>query len=75
MFRPERFMEAEREGHRIEMEKQVELAFGYGRWMCAGKPVAMMELSKVFFEVSFDCYTFCHVLRYLFLCCEAASVF
>ncbi|KAH8880933.1 cytochrome P450 [Thozetella sp. PMI_491] len=50
VFRPERFLEASDE-HRIEMERNVELAFGYGRWMCAGKPIAFLELNKLFFEL------------------------
>ncbi|CAJ2501911.1 Uu.00g047640.m01.CDS01 [Anthostomella pinea] len=50
LFRPERFLEAD-EATRAEMERNVELVFGYGRWMCAGKPVAFMELNKVFFEL------------------------
>ncbi|KAI1499378.1 pisatin demethylase [Biscogniauxia marginata] len=50
VFRPERFLVAD-EATRAEMERNVELVFGYGRWMCAGKPVAFMELHKVFFEV------------------------
>lgn len=51
VFRPERFTEAS-EDDRQEMERLVELCFGHGRYMCAGKPVAFMELNKVFFEVS-----------------------
>lgn len=50
MFRPERFLEIN-EAARSEMQRNVELNFGYGRWMCAGKPLALMELNKVFFEV------------------------
>ncbi|KAH8893084.1 BcABA1, cytochrome P450 monooxygenase [Thozetella sp. PMI_491] len=50
LFRPERFTDAP-DDVRVEMERVVELAFGYGRWMCAGKPVAFMELNKVFFEL------------------------
>ncbi|KAI0485538.1 pisatin demethylase [Xylaria cf. heliscus] len=50
LFRPERFMEAD-EQKRTEMERLVELGFGYGRWQCAGKPVAFMELNKVCFEL------------------------
>ncbi|KAI2640812.1 BcABA1, cytochrome P450 monooxygenase [Hypomontagnella submonticulosa] len=50
LFRPERFMEAD-EATRGEMERNVELVFGYGRWMCAGKPVAFMELNKIYFEL------------------------
>lgn len=51
LFRPERWMEASG-AERAEMERQVETAFGHGRWMCAGKPIAFMELFKTFFEVS-----------------------
>lgn len=50
LFRPERWMEASGP-QRGEMERQVETAFGHGRWMCAGKPIAFMELFKTFFEV------------------------
>ena len=51
LFRPERFMKVD-EATRAEMERTVELVFGYGRWMCAGKPVAFTELNKIYFEVS-----------------------
>jgi cytochrome P450 len=54
IFRPERFLEAEKLGgaaSRLRMERDVELVFGYGRWQCAGKTVAFMELSKIYFEV------------------------
>ncbi|KAI0888215.1 cytochrome P450 [Annulohypoxylon maeteangense] len=50
MFRPERFLELDQKA-RAEMERNVELSFGYGRWMCAGKPIAFMELNKIFFEL------------------------
>ncbi|ROW08641.1 hypothetical protein VPNG_06154 [Cytospora leucostoma] len=49
-FRPERFLGLE-EGRLAEMRRNVELTFGYGRWMCAGKPIAFMELNKVYFEL------------------------
>lgn len=50
-FRPERWLEAKGEKLR-EMESTMELVFGYGRWQCLGKNVAMIELNKVFIEVS-----------------------
>lgn len=48
--RPERFVECTSE-KRTEMERTVELAFGSGRWMCAGKLVAFTQMSKVIFEL------------------------
>jgi cytochrome P450 len=33
------------------MERQADLTFGYGRFACLGKPVALMELNKVFVEL------------------------
>lgn len=53
VFRPERYLELDQKA-RSEMERNVELSFGYGRWMCAGKPIAFMELNKIFFEVMFE---------------------
>lgn len=54
LFRPERWLEAaaESEARLTEMRRTVELVFGYGRWACAGKPIAFLELNKVFVEVS-----------------------
>ncbi|KAK7715156.1 hypothetical protein SLS64_003853 [Diaporthe eres] len=55
IFRPERFTEAN-DDRRAEMYRTTELIFGSGRWQCAGKSLAFMELNKVFFELlrSFD---------------------
>ncbi|KAK1975068.1 pisatin demethylase [Colletotrichum cereale] len=50
VFRPERFMELDKAA-RTEMERAVELAFGYGQHMCVGKNVAFMELNKAVFEL------------------------
>ncbi|KAI1117112.1 cytochrome P450 [Nemania sp. NC0429] len=50
MFRPERFLEAD-EATRTEMIRNVELTFGYGRWMCAGKAIAFLEMNKTVFEI------------------------
>ena len=50
VFRPERFTEADEET-RKQMELDVEMVFGYGSWVCAGKNIAMMDIAKVVFEV------------------------
>lgn len=50
VFRPERWIEADSSA-RSKMQKQTELVFGYGRWGCAGKTIAFMELNKVYVEV------------------------
>lgn len=50
IFRPERFTEAGGR-ERGDMERLVDMVFGYGRFRCAGSPLAFMELNKVFFEV------------------------
>jgi cytochrome P450 len=53
LFRPERFLECD-EQLKMTRIHTVELAFGYGRWMCAGKTLALIELNKIFFEVRID---------------------
>ncbi|KAH6648376.1 cytochrome P450 [Truncatella angustata] len=50
LFRPERFLECD-EDKRMEMTRVIELVFGYGRWMCAGKTLAFVELNKTLFEL------------------------
>lgn len=50
MYRPERWLEAGVK--RVQMEKVLDLVFGHGRWGCLGKPIAYIELNKVFVEVS-----------------------
>ncbi|KAM7203473.1 cytochrome P450 [Naviculisporaceae sp. PSN 640] len=52
VFRPERWLdEEEDEKKKAEMERVVGLMFGHGRWMCAGKSIALMKLGKLFFEL------------------------
>ncbi|GAB1312517.1 hypothetical protein MFIFM68171_02727 [Madurella fahalii] len=56
IFRPERWLEDGESGsdakERIaEMRRVAELVFGYGRWGCAGKMLAYMELNKVLVEL------------------------
>ncbi|KAI0123532.1 cytochrome P450 [Xylariales sp. AK1849] len=50
LFRPERWLNIDI-GKKREMVQIVELVFGHGRWGCAGKPVAFMELNKVYIEL------------------------
>lgn len=52
IYRPERWIEAT-EDERGVMKRQAELVFGSGRWQCAGKTVAALELNKIFVEVRF----------------------
>lgn len=57
LFRPERWLVAHEDGEEglrriATMDRLVDLAFGSGRFGCAGRPLAFMELNKVFFEVS-----------------------
>lgn len=53
MFRPERWIDNEESDIRA-MEKVAELVFGAGRSSCLGKNIALMELRKALFEVSFS---------------------
>jgi cytochrome P450 len=50
-FRPERWFGVEA-GKLKEMDDTMALIFGYGKYGCLGKGVAMIELNKVFVEVS-----------------------
>lgn len=50
MFCPERYLECSDE-KRVEMERNVEMAFGAGRYQCSGKIIALAEIYKVVFEV------------------------
>ncbi len=51
MFRPERWLEAGEEEER-RMANTWALIFKAGKWQCLGKDVALLELNKVFVEVS-----------------------
>lgn len=50
LFRPERWLGTDT-AQLDSMQRTTELVFGYGRWGCAGKSVAFLELNKVFVEV------------------------
>lgn len=51
IFRPERFIEADDETL-ARRRKVVDLLFGFGRWLCLGRVLALLELNKIFVEVS-----------------------
>ncbi|KAK8058425.1 Cytochrome P450 monooxygenase lolP1 [Apiospora phragmitis] len=53
MFRPERWLEEEQPDRekRAHMARAAELVFGYGRWQCSGKTVALLELNKLFVQI------------------------
>jgi cytochrome P450 len=50
VFRPERFLEVD-EATCTEMKRNIDLSFGNGRWLCAGKTIAWLEINKIYFEV------------------------
>ena len=55
VFRPERWLVEENkidESKLTAMRRTNELIFGYGKYQCLGKPIALMEIAKVIFEVS-----------------------
>jgi cytochrome P450 len=50
-FRPERWLEASPE-QLVKMEKVQDFVWGYGKYVCLGRSVALIELNKLFVEVS-----------------------
>jgi hypothetical protein len=50
LFRPERWLGGDSRLIR-HREKVWELSFSHGRFVCLGRPIALMELNKVFVEV------------------------
>ena len=51
VFRPERWIGEKDTKRAAEMNRTHELIFGYGKYQCLGKPVALMEIEKIVFEV------------------------
>lgn len=51
IFRPERWLTEDKE-LLLRMHKVHELIFGYGNTKCLGIPIAMLNLNKIFVEVS-----------------------
>ena len=52
VFRPERWIDSGEE-RLVEMNRALDLSFGYGRYQCMGVRIAWMEINKAVFEVSF----------------------
>ncbi|KIX07159.1 uncharacterized protein Z518_01812 [Rhinocladiella mackenziei CBS 650.93] len=56
-FRPERWIHTSQGGDEpsaaklSEMERNNELLFGYGKYQCLGKGIALMELNKIYVEL------------------------
>ncbi|KAH7327949.1 cytochrome P450 [Stachybotrys elegans] len=50
VFRPERWLNVEPQKRQL-MINTVELVFSTGRWGCLGRPVALLELNKIFIEL------------------------
>jgi len=50
IFRPERWLEASDEKLQA-MQRTIDLIFGYGKYSCLGKPIALLELGKALAEV------------------------
>ena len=49
-FRPERWLNNSPEKVK-EMESTLDLIFSYGRWLCLGRTIALIELNKILVEV------------------------
>jgi cytochrome P450 len=74
VFRPERWLEGEKIK---DLELTWEVIFNAGRYQCLGKNVALMELNKVFVEVSLSSSDSCAANNCLLMLSdpEAAPVF
>lgn len=64
VFRPERWLIDDADRLK-EMERVHELIFGYGTTRCLGIPIAMMNLNKIFVEVS-KLAAYCSPFPFLF---------
>lgn len=51
-FRPERWLIADKDPERLaKMTKTNDMVFGYGRWQCLGRNIALLEIHKSVFEL------------------------
>ncbi|KAI1493905.1 cytochrome P450 [Biscogniauxia mediterranea] len=55
LFRPERWLKAD-ERQLQEMTECLEVLFGYGKYKCLGRGIAIMELNKVLPELLMHCH-------------------
>jgi cytochrome P450 len=76
-YRPERWLSfgdnQEEKAREKKMRSTVDLVFASGKYTCPGRPVAMIELNKIFVEVSHSaayvkCGFFCPTLIYISCC-------
>lgn len=52
LFRPERWIEAGNDNEKFRMMiATTDLVFGFGKFYCMGRNIALMELNKIFVEV------------------------
>ncbi|KAE9379524.1 benzoate 4-monooxygenase cytochrome P450 [Stipitochalara longipes BDJ] len=51
LFRPERWLASMEPKRLREMEANVDLVFGYGKWHCLGRNLALVEINKVLIEL------------------------
>ncbi|KAK3397510.1 cytochrome P450 [Sordaria brevicollis] len=50
-YRPERWLTEEDPKKLAQMNQVHEMLFGYGKYQCLGKPIALMEIGKMIFEL------------------------
>lgn len=50
-FRPERWLHVDDAERLAKMTKTNDMIFGYGRWQCLGKHIALLEIHKSVFEL------------------------
>lgn len=50
-FRPERWLNVADTERLAKMTRTNDMVFGYGRWQCLGKNIALLEIHKSVFEL------------------------
>ena len=72
VFRPDRWIEANAQTKQ-KYQSVVDSVFGTGKWTCLGKHIAMVELNKVFTEVSIVVSISIHYLADEYNSCSGTS--